>query len=606
MMTYLNRIAALALACAAAGSAATASAASHSGKWVTGYYGSYFWDVPDYQAPQHVDMTAMTHFVFARIGPGGGQMGGSPGQIMPGGGTAQSNPSVGPGAPAQTVEDYMISRAHNAGTKALIMLGGAGDETGFRNSTTAAVRPAFVQNLVDYMVAHDYDGIDVDWENVRSAADQAALEALIAELRSTASARPRYHNLPVIITYPAGMINLNIDHVSAHSLRVAAMVDQFNVMSYGSGWFGSGWQSTVSGPLTGHTIPRPMDIASTVQAYVDAGIPRGKIGMGIGFYGVNYKPPFTGPGMATDGYDMSYRDARDVVWNYAMLNKYGYLSHGAYQWEGASQTGYRSYPGGYSVDGRPPAGYVSYEDPASIAAKGAWALSNRANEGAGGAIVWLVNYGTTNGINNPLLAAVKQAFLDPDAPGTDPDPDPTPPVDIHYTAMVDSDWVAGYCATLTVVNNGSQPGDWAAELPFSDTLVSWWNGVFTPAQGKLRIVGQDWNRVVYPGTPRSAGYCAYRPASTTPPTPQPGQVTASVAVASDWGAGYCANVTVSNSGATSADKWSIPVPLQGQVTTFWNGSYVQTGLAMVLSGPPWHKNLAAGEVLHGIGFCARR
>ena len=41
-------------------------------KWVTGYYGGYFWDNADYQKPEHVDMTALTHFVFARIGPGSG------------------------------------------------------------------------------------------------------------------------------------------------------------------------------------------------------------------------------------------------------------------------------------------------------------------------------------------------------------------------------------------------------------------------------------------------------------------------------------------------------------------------------------------------------
>ena len=66
-------------------------------KWVTGYYGGYFWDNADYQKPEHVDMTALTHFVFARIGPGGGTTG-KPGEIVLGAGNAHDNRDVGPGA----------------------------------------------------------------------------------------------------------------------------------------------------------------------------------------------------------------------------------------------------------------------------------------------------------------------------------------------------------------------------------------------------------------------------------------------------------------------------------------------------------------------------
>ncbi len=55
---YIARIILLGLLIAAP----IATNAAPSGKWVTGYYGSYFWDVPDYQRPEAVDMSAMTHF----------------------------------------------------------------------------------------------------------------------------------------------------------------------------------------------------------------------------------------------------------------------------------------------------------------------------------------------------------------------------------------------------------------------------------------------------------------------------------------------------------------------------------------------------------------
>lgn len=46
------------------------------------------------------------------------------------------------------------------------MLGGDGDDgAGFMLSSTDADRAAFVERIVDYLVEHDYDGVDVDWEN---------------------------------------------------------------------------------------------------------------------------------------------------------------------------------------------------------------------------------------------------------------------------------------------------------------------------------------------------------------------------------------------------------------------------------------------------------
>lgn len=75
------------------------------------------------------------------------------------------------------------------------------------------------------------------------------------------------------------MLITNIDQVSKHHKRVAKLVDQYNFMSYGMGWFGQGWTSTTFAPLTGHKSSRPISIASTIQMYEDAGIPRSKLGM---------------------------------------------------------------------------------------------------------------------------------------------------------------------------------------------------------------------------------------------------------------------------------------------------------------------------------------
>jgi GH18 family chitinase len=616
MHTRLKKLAALTLfALGAAGSLAPAGAANLTGKWVGGYYAGYFWDNPAYQAPEHVDMTHMTHFVFARIGPGSGSNGKPPGEIVLGGGNAHTDRDRGPGAAYDwTVEEFLVKRAHQAGIKAIIMLGGEGDNAGFLASTSDAVRPAFVKNLVDYMVARDYDGIDVDWEGIAKDAtvEQAQLEKLILDLRNEANARERYQASPVIITFPGGNKNINTDTVTAHDLWVAAMVDQYNIMSYGVGWFGQGWHSNTFSPLTGASAHRPVSIASTIQMFVDAGVPREKMGLGLGFYGENYVPPFTGPDQDTDG-DLGKWSVTDWKWSYALLHKLGYLDRGIYAWDAATQTSYRVYPGGYTPAERPDtaSGYISYEEPATIAAKGAWALSSREGEGAGGAVIWLVNYGTTDGVDNPLLTATAQAFLDPGAAqaGAYPNPLPPPaPLQLTTTLATPNDWGGGYCGTITVKNVGERAGWWKAALPFKDSITSLWNASYTVADGVLTMEGPAYNRKLHPGESTEVGLCATRPAAPaeTPPPPE-GALQAKVVITGDWGSGYCAKIAVTNTSGVKVQGWKVDVlNVEGSLSGLWNGSYTMEGTTMHLAPPEWNRDLAPGATNEDAGFCAAR
>ena len=593
-------------------------AGTATGQRVQAYYGGYAWHLADYQAPQYVDMTAMTHFVFARIGPGGGQGGGAPGDVVLGASDAQTQKNLGPGAPLKTVEDYLVGRAHQAGTKAMIMLGGEGDNGGFRASSQPAVRARFVKNLVDYMVAHDYDGIDVDWEGIPQSAtsDQDLLEALLGDLRTEAATRGRYQTQPLLISFAADALNPNFQKVLPHHARVARLVDYFNVMTYGMAWFGEGWNSGTFAPISGRSGNRPLDIANSLAMYEAGGVPRAKMAMGIGLYGINYKLPYLRPNMPTSG-DFSAYSANDVLWNYAQLNKHGYLTRGTYVFEESSQMGYRSYAQGYTPATRPStsSGYISYEDERSIAAKGAWSKSAKAGEGAAGTIVWLINYGTTNGVNNPLMAAVKKAFITP--AGTDPTPNPTPdphpptPMQLVASTKITSDWSAGYCATVSVRNDGQSSGEWVLAQPFKDSIASIWGGKYTLAGGILTLRGEEWNKTIAPGQVREVGYCASRAITSTPtptptPPPTPSAVSARVVINNDWSSGYCASVVVSNGGASNAVNWSAPVALQGKVTSMWNGVYAMQGATMVVSGPGWARDLAAGATSSAIGFCANR
>lgn len=394
--------------------------------WVTGYYAGWYWD--QMYPPQQVDMAAMTHFVFGRVAPGAGSLGGRAGTLVPGAGTAHDE-GLAPDGSGDSVEDYLVRRAHRAGGDALLMLGGDGlDGRGFVASTTDARRPAFVERIADYLVAHDYDGVDLDWENCLGGEDgcgasaataRRRLQLLIADLRTELSTRPRYSRTPALITFPGYAVNINFlrpgGKVEPWQADVARAVDQYNLMTYGVGtaWWGhgTGWHSWFSGALTGAGPDHPVDIASSVEAYVRTGVPASRIGIGIGFYGIYYGPEIDGP-REYDA-DNDTFEFQDAALGYAELVRKGYLSHGTLEWDEAAQSTYRLYDGaGYvpAVDpDAAPAGMLSYEDERSIAAKGAWVR----DRGVGGTILWTINYGYLPGAgSNPLLDATAEAFLD--------------------------------------------------------------------------------------------------------------------------------------------------------------------------------------------------
>ena len=86
----------------------------------------------------------------------------------------------------------------------------------------------------------------------------------------------------------------------------------------------------------------------------------------------------------------------------------GYYSASAYHYDSSADAPYLSLDGSNAQS----CTYVTYEDPTSIAAKGAWVKS----KGMGGVIIWEIGEGfVPSGANvqaqNPLLEATKTAFL---------------------------------------------------------------------------------------------------------------------------------------------------------------------------------------------------
>ncbi|NUQ79560.1 MAG: glycoside hydrolase family 18 protein [Polyangiaceae bacterium] len=226
--------------------------------------------------------------------------------------------------------------------------------------------------------------------------DRGAFVALAKDLRAAWPA--------AILTAPAGWVTLNTPAVDPTWPELAKVVDQINLMSYGMAGPWGGWQSWHSSALIGESASMPSSVDVSVKNYLKAGVPAAKLGVGIGFYGSCWRGvsavrmPITGASLVADDGKMSFAN---IMTSYYQAAAYHYDAAAKAPWLGFStQTGPEK------------CNLVTYEDATSLADKGKYVRDT----GLGGAIIWTINQGhlasAPAGSRDPLLAAVKKAFLD--------------------------------------------------------------------------------------------------------------------------------------------------------------------------------------------------
>ncbi len=377
--------------------------------WVMGYYVGYQRGL---QPPDKVDYSAMTHIMVGAVVPRKN-------------GTFETHFYIGDAdGPAWAKE--VVQRAHAAGTKAILMVGGAGAVEGFQATRDPAIRAAFVSNLKAFVEECGFDGIDLDWEPLVPN-DRAAVSALIVELQAP-GVLPRS---PYVYTLPVGWNNANFnDMANPFYGELAAHFDRVSTMSYSMLWSGYGWQSWHSSALYGETPSTPSSIDNTVRALHAAGVPDAKIGIGIGFYGSSYEngtwndgtfvhldPPAI-PAYVTEPHQSTETAASrfgDNALSYSNVMRYVHSAI-AYRWDDTARVPYLSFsrPALFAIPGYfsdMKTTYVTYENEQSIAEKGSYVRRN----GLGGVIIWTVSQGYLGGWKStgeldPLMKAVVAAF----------------------------------------------------------------------------------------------------------------------------------------------------------------------------------------------------
>jgi GH18 family chitinase len=366
--------------------------------WVSGYWVGYAGSKDANLPVEEVDLSGITHLVVGRFKPDFS-------------GWVNANLDFNEHE-APIVARALSRRAHEHGRKALMMLGGDGEHAKFVAATTDQTRPILVRNLLRLMDELGYDGIDVDWEPIILAAephDEPVIddgERLLALLDDLRAARPG-----IILTVPVFSENTNfpMSQVRAEFMaRLAARVDQMNIMSYTMAHLQPGWESWHASPLADDSPSHPASVSSSVRLYLKAGVPAGRLGVGTGFYGQCWRGvtepriPFAGRKDAERG-----PDDNDMSYKHIMRD---YYEPQAYRWDERAQVPYLSFP---TPVGPNRCNFISYEDERSLAAKGRYVR----DQGLGGTIIWTINQGyiptAPEGQRNPLIQSIKRAFLDP-------------------------------------------------------------------------------------------------------------------------------------------------------------------------------------------------
>ncbi len=347
--------------------------------WVAGYYVAYERDM---LPPDKIDWNGLTHIIMSRV-------------LANADGTLNINfdwdATNGP-----LLAQDISAKAHAAGKKAILMLGGSDNGVGIHDAV-ANHRATLVANLVNAMNSYGYDGLDLDWEN------NIDLDLFILFVQDLRAAAPN-----AILTIPGGPLNANTDTVDPKMVTLANLVDQYNLMSYypATSWVGSGWFSWFNSPLDGMKPNTPVSIKDSFERYVTAGVSKEKLGMGVGFYTICYTGGITGPsqdtniGVSIQGGDHTYPLA-------ALYGLNGIYDESARYWDATAKNAYLSLaqPESHGCQ------YVPYEDEESLIAKGNFARDN----GYGGIILWTMNQGYVPSHSQPnfLFEALRRGFIDP-------------------------------------------------------------------------------------------------------------------------------------------------------------------------------------------------
>ena len=297
--------------------------------------------------------------------------------------------------PKGFLEPELIEKAHAAGVKVLLLLGG--------DFAALETNPGLIQTLVNNLQvfedAHGYDGVDIDWEYPSTAQDATTFLSLFAALRGA---------------FPSPTFVLSADvapwggsppwaGTGYNFPNVMNLVDYFNIMMYDCA---GPW--TDDAQLNSAIFPDPFNPASyncepggsvkeAIDIYVnDIDVPLAQLNMGTPFYGYLYENV-----SGLWAFCPNSNCSNTISENYGTFIK-----------QRINQNGWRTYYDTHSLvpymlrtNGKP--GFITYDDAFSTFYRVAYSVWRR---GLGGSFMWSLD-ADYDGETQDLLDAMYNASL---------------------------------------------------------------------------------------------------------------------------------------------------------------------------------------------------
>lgn len=299
--------------------------------------------------------------------------------------------------------------------KTTIAIGGWGGSANFSEAAaTQESRLTFANSVVDFIVEHDFNGVDLDWEYPVTGGGPG-----------TYPNPDDYDNFPLLLETVREKLDEQGEKDGVHySLSIAGaantsfientqigttqnLLDYVQIMTYD---IHGTWEdlADLNAPLY-DDYGKTWSVDKAVQAYLDAGVPAEKVVMGVPFYGYSYNV-LSGE---NNGFRQEYNGSGSVTYNQIVQNNYlnnGYIRF----WDEGTAVPY--------LFNQEEAIFISYDDEESMTIKANYIRE----QGLGGAMIWEISQDHSNDLLNSLYGVLKEPIDHPQDNGDDDDKDKEP------------------------------------------------------------------------------------------------------------------------------------------------------------------------------------